>query len=49
MTLPHQQNLDRGPLPPLEDARLLTERGRFTDDIALPHQARARRPASLPC
>jgi carbon-monoxide dehydrogenase large subunit len=39
MTLPHGTSWIGKPLPRLEDARLLTGRGRFTDDIALPHQA----------
>lgn len=41
MTLPHQQNWTGKPLRRLEDARLLTGQGRFTDDIAVARQARA--------
>ena len=41
MTLPHQQNWIGKPLRRLEDARLLTGQGRFTDDIAVANQAHA--------
>lgn len=39
MTLPHERSWIGKPMPRLEDARLLTGRGRFTDDIALPGEA----------
>jgi len=39
MALPHETNWIGKAMPRLEDARLLTGRGRFTDDIALPRQA----------
>jgi len=41
MTLPHQQNWIGKPVRRLEDARLLTGQGRFTDDIAVADQAHA--------
>lgn len=41
MTLPHQQNWIGKPVRRLEDARLLTGQGRFTDDIAVTNQAHA--------
>ncbi|MCG6874462.1 MAG: xanthine dehydrogenase family protein molybdopterin-binding subunit [Betaproteobacteria bacterium] len=41
MTLPHQQNWIGKPVRRLEDARLLTGQGRFTDDIEVKHQAHA--------
>jgi aerobic carbon-monoxide dehydrogenase large subunit len=41
MTLPHQQNWIGKPVRRLEDARLLTGQGRFTDDIAVANQAHA--------